>query len=102
MRTVTFYSYKGGVGRTLTLANVAASLRLQGKNVVAVDLDLEAPGLYYKLNPHPERPVKQGLVDILFDFVVEGRPLPDRLDDHILDVRPAESPKGWIKLLPAG
>jgi tetratricopeptide (TPR) repeat protein len=42
---VAFYSYKGGVGRTLALANVAYSLAARGKRVVLLDLDLEAPGL---------------------------------------------------------
>ena len=49
MRTVAFYSYKGGVGRTLLLATAARFLALAGKKVVALDLDLEAPGLHYKL-----------------------------------------------------
>lgn len=40
----TFYSYKGGVGRTLALLNVGALLAANGRKVVAVDLDLEAPG----------------------------------------------------------
>lgn len=44
MLRVTFYSYKGGVGRTLCLLNVAAVLAQHGRRVVAVDLDLEAPG----------------------------------------------------------
>src|ERR1044071_2832658 len=43
---VAFYSYKGGVGRTLALANVAYSLAAHGKRVVLVDMDLEAPGLH--------------------------------------------------------
>lgn len=42
---VTFYSYKGGVGRTMALANVAYLLALSGKRVLAIDFDLEAPGL---------------------------------------------------------
>jgi len=42
---VAFYSYKGGVGRTLALANVAWSLAEKGKRVVLLDLDLEAPGV---------------------------------------------------------
>jgi tetratricopeptide (TPR) repeat protein len=41
----TFYSYKGGVGRSMTLANTAAWLRQQGLRVAMVDWDLEAPGL---------------------------------------------------------
>jgi hypothetical protein len=42
---VTFYSYKGGVGRSMALANVATWFRLQGLHVVIIDWDLEAPGL---------------------------------------------------------
>ena len=42
---VTFYSWKGGVGRTMALANVAVQLARLGSNVLLVDWDLEAPGL---------------------------------------------------------
>ena len=35
--TITFYSYKGGVGRSMALANVAAVLALEGKRVLVVD-----------------------------------------------------------------
>ena len=42
---VTFYSFKGGVGRSMALANIARWFQLCGLNVVAVDWDLEAPGL---------------------------------------------------------
>ena len=42
---VTFYSWKGGVGRTMALANVAVQLARKGKRVLAIDWDLEAPGL---------------------------------------------------------
>ena len=41
----TFYSYKGGVGRTMALANIALILVHQGQRVLAIDWDLEAPGL---------------------------------------------------------
>jgi tetratricopeptide (TPR) repeat protein len=45
MYTVTFYSYKGGVGRTLALMNMAFRLSKRGKNVFVLDFDLEAPGV---------------------------------------------------------
>jgi len=44
-RFITFYSYKGGVGRTLALGNVAWEAALHGQKVVIVDFDLEAPGI---------------------------------------------------------
>ncbi|HMV65887.1 MAG TPA: AAA family ATPase [Myxococcota bacterium] len=44
-RVITFYSFKGGVGRTLALVNVACLLTERGQRVAIVDLDLEAPGV---------------------------------------------------------
>ena len=46
---VTFYSYKGGTGRTMALANVACLLAQRvsaSERVLVVDWDLEAPGLH--------------------------------------------------------
>jgi cellulose biosynthesis protein BcsQ len=44
---ITFYSYKGGTGRTMALANAAVSLaRERNASVLAIDWDLEAPGLH--------------------------------------------------------
>ena len=47
---ITFYSYKGGAGRTMGLANVSVLLAQMGFKVLIVDWDLEAPGLehYFK------------------------------------------------------
>src|SRR4051794_5460521 len=44
-KVVTFYSYKGGTGRTMALANVAWILAANGKRVLVADWDLESPGL---------------------------------------------------------
>lgn len=65
---VTFYSFKGGVGRSFTLANVAILLARWGHRVLAIDWDLEAPGLheyFARLLPHPPR---TGIVDLVGDF----------------------------------
>ena len=64
-RTITFYSFKGGVGRTTALTHVASILAMRGLKVVAVDLDLEAPGLStaFNLNPQP----KYGIVDYFYE-----------------------------------
>jgi cellulose biosynthesis protein BcsQ len=43
---ITFYSYKGGTGRTMALANVACLLANRRSRVLVVDWDLEAPGLH--------------------------------------------------------
>ena len=43
--TFTFYSYKGGVGRSLAVLNTAYQLAGFGKQVLILDLDLEAPGV---------------------------------------------------------
>ncbi len=45
MKIVTFYSYKGGVGRSMCLANVGVQLAQWGHKVLLVDWDIEAPGL---------------------------------------------------------
>ena len=50
-KIVTFYSYKGGTGRTMALANVAWILAGNGKRVLAVDWDLESPGLHRFFHP---------------------------------------------------
>ena len=44
MITISFYSYKGGVGRSLALTNLAVYLAQFGVKVVMADFDLEAPG----------------------------------------------------------
>ncbi|MBD2561019.1 MULTISPECIES: MinD/ParA family ATP-binding protein [Nostoc] len=64
-RTVTFYSFKGGVGRTTALTHVASILAMRGLKVVAVDLDLEAPGLSTAFNLKPQP--KYGIVDYFYE-----------------------------------
>jgi len=46
---ITFYSYKGGTGRSMALSNVACVLAeesFKDENVLMIDWDLEAPGLH--------------------------------------------------------
>jgi len=72
-KIITFYSYKGGVGRTMALANAACQLaNKHGLDVIAVDWDLEAPGLHYYFDfTDQELENKPGLIDYLYDFVSE-------------------------------
>ena len=79
MRTAIFYSCKGGSGRTLTLANMAALLVRLGHDVLAVDFDLEAPGLpeaFHDLTPTAETATNKGLVDYARAWLEEG-PIDD-------------------------
>lgn len=80
---ITFYSYKGGTGRSMALSNVACILaerQSKGKGILMIDWDLEAPGLHRyfhdkfkrrfdnstesinKFNLHP------GLIDLFIEF----------------------------------
>ena len=65
--TVTFYSYKGGVGRTLLAANVAVELSRRGKTLLW-DLDIEAPGLHRIERIAPGSPAPAGLFEWLIEW----------------------------------
>ena len=66
MKTIAFHSYKGGVGRSLALSNLAIALSLIGKNVLILDWDFDAPGITIKFNV--ENKVEKGYVDYLVTF----------------------------------
>ncbi|MFV8750757.1 KGGVGR-motif variant AAA ATPase [Nannocystaceae bacterium ST9] len=80
-RISTFYSYKGGTGRTMALANVAWILASQGKRVLAIDWDLEAPGLHRYFAPllgDAKLTASAGLIDFLFEYwIAATRPDED-------------------------
>ncbi len=68
---ITFYSYKGGTGRTMTLANVAWILASNGKRVLAVDWDLESPGLHKFFHPFLDESTVEatpGVIEIINDY----------------------------------
>lgn len=64
-RIITFYSYKGGVGRSFALANIAAILAKWGAKVLCVDWDLEAPGLHHFFPDVVGKESKHGLLNLL-------------------------------------
>lgn len=96
MYTVTFYSFKGGVGRTMALANVAYILAKSGKKVLVVDFDLEAPGLpSYEAFQSAED--KEGLVEYITEYTTKKEaPL---VDEYITSCE-FHDVKMWI--MPAG
>ncbi|NEP45399.1 MAG: AAA family ATPase, partial [Okeania sp. SIO2H7] len=100
-RTVTFYSFKGGVGRTTALTHVASILAMRGRKVVAVDLDLEAPGLSTAFNLK-EQP-KYGIVDYFYErsYLPEGVEPNILITDIFSEVR-IPNAKGRLFVVPAG
>jgi len=61
---ITFYSYKGGVGRSTALSIVARQLaEVYDKKVAIVDFDVEAPGQYYLFKK--DSSTKYGIIDYL-------------------------------------
>ena len=63
---VTFYSFKGGVGRTTALGFVALTLVSSGYRVVLVDFDLEAPGLSFLFSSDSMEKGQKGLLDYIY------------------------------------
>ena len=64
---ITFYSYKGGTGRTMALANIACLLgkyqpteSTQPPRVLALDWDFEAPGLHRYFRPYLDPATEAG------------------------------------------
>jgi MinD-like ATPase involved in chromosome partitioning or flagellar assembly len=72
MYITTFYSFKGGVGRSMALANAAVELAKRGRRVLAVDFDLEAPGLdtFDVLRPRDGVP---GIIDFVHEYLDSNR-----------------------------
>ncbi|WP_329333466.1 AAA family ATPase [Streptomyces sp. NBC_00663] len=115
-RIITFYSYKGGTGRTMALANAAWILASRGKRVLIVDWDLEAPGLHRYF--HPFLPDKEllsspGVMDLVWEFATAATDpaTPDEPDWHetlaeiepyALSVEHDFPERGAIDLIPAG
>lgn len=66
-KKVTFYSFKGGVGRTLALLDVAVILARARQRVVAVDMDLEAPGFHRYPAIQPPTEDQLGVSDYILD-----------------------------------
>jgi cellulose biosynthesis protein BcsQ len=97
---VTFYSYKGGTGRTMALANAAVLFaREGGREVLAMDWDLEAPGLHrFFTNPAwSSAPARPGTLDLLHELtdrvmlagggleLDEGLPLDEEATQSLVD-----------------
>ena len=99
MYIATFYSFKGGVGRSMALANVAVELAKRGRRVLVVDFDLEAPGLdtFDILRPREDVP---GIIDFVHDYLGSDR-APDvrEFTSRLSDVGDRD---GELWIMPSG
>jgi tetratricopeptide (TPR) repeat protein len=96
---VAFYSYKGGVGRTLALSNIAYSLAERGKRVVLLDMDLEAPSLHDVPEFALKGAGKKGLIEYASSYRKTGK-LPS-IESYVHKCRRSPG-SGELWLMPAG
>ncbi len=74
---ISFFSHKGGVGRTTALCAAAINLARAGQRVVVIDLDLEAPGIATLLT---ETVPALGVTDYFLERLLEHQP---SIDDFV-------------------
>lgn len=111
----TFYSYKGGVGRSMALANIAELFYKQGLRVLIIDWDLEAPGLE-RFYPNQLDAILEhkGLIEIFLEYKMrmsQERTTMEKIDalvpdlsEYIIDISSIKSKTttGRMFLLPSG
>ncbi len=109
MEVVSFFSYKGGVGRTLAVSQVAEQLSRFRLSSLVIDFDLEAPGMLYKFEKDLDKikdkqGIKKGVVDYIHAFFVEKQKqkLPNKLKDYYYSLPIDNERKAPIWLMPAG
>jgi cellulose biosynthesis protein BcsQ len=97
---LSFYGFKGGVGRTTALAAFALyAAETLNKSVVVVDLDLESPGIGSLLTGAGV-PLDLGVVDFLIEQQIR-RTTPLPIERFWVD-SPYVSGVGSIRVVPAG
>jgi hypothetical protein len=96
---IVFASLKGGVGRSTALAVAASDLARRNRNILIVDLDLEAPGIGDMLLDD-ERLARFGTVDYLVENGLGG--VSDRYLSDFIGTSPLTTPGGGrVDVLPA-
>ena len=101
MQITTFYSYKGGVGRTLACANFGLYMAKTGRRVVLLDMDFEAPGLDSKFANISINDVPHGLID-QFLAHQKGTEIPEIEAINIPLPEDVSAAGGSLQLIPAG
>jgi cellulose biosynthesis protein BcsQ len=99
---VTFYSFKGGVGRSTALGLVAGILASRNRRTVMVDFDLEAPGISVLFQNDIENINKEqyGVLDYLHQrYLTPDLDIPN-IDNCICQIN--SGTRGELFLVPAG
>ena len=99
MYVTTFYSFKGGVGRTFALVNVGVELARTGRKVLLVDFDLEAPGIHTFDALSPDEP-HPGMVECVTDYVAT-QSSPD-VRQYVYEKNDVAEQGGRMWIMPAG
>lgn len=97
---ITFYSYKGGVGRTMLAANVAVALASRGKTVLW-DLDVEAPGLHRIRALRSGGEIERGFFDWTCEWQQHKRRPPGPKDLKAFEGLLAATPYTNLQIIPA-
>ncbi|HUH43154.1 MAG TPA: hypothetical protein VLZ29_08550 [Sulfurimonas sp.] len=98
---VSFYSYKGGVGRTTSLITFANYYAYHHKkNVVILDFDFEAPGVINFFDIDFVENPKNGIIEYILDSQASKETL--NFNDYYVEVSKKFSGDGSIHIMPAG
>lgn len=103
---VTFYSYKGGMGRSTTLVAYAMYCAIhEKKKVVILDCDFEAPGYlnFFNLSNNSRLLSGEvnGVVEYLLDADFEGENI-NLKENYTIAVEKEYTGEGEIRIMPAG
>ncbi len=99
MYVITYYSFKGGVGRTMALVNTAVELAQSGRRVLIVDFDLEAPGIDAVDLPKPKDPTP-GVVEYVTEYL-QTNVAPD-VNNFVYEAIGVPKRGGKLWIMPAG
>lgn len=97
---ITFYSYKGGVGRTTSIALFARYYANLGKRVFVLDCDFEAPGLINFFGVSQFDNPKNGVVEYINDKKFDKTTSLN--ENYVYEVSSIYSGEGRIHMMPAG
>lgn len=109
MTIINFYSYKGGVGRTMSVSQIARLLAARGKKVVVADFDFDAPGVPAVFGMKFQDVREGGLFELFTDFSDcddNDDAFKKRLGSCLIDVKNikliGDDKNGSISILPSG